>query len=123
MEPKTVEHLANVSILSQCFISLYQQYISHCPEERKTSAFYLTPVPLKKPRGSVWYANMPVGHNKFSKTVSRICKAAGITGYKMNHLLRVTTATCLFQSSVDEQLIMSRAGHQSLEGVHAYKSS
>ena len=53
-------------------------------------------------------------------TVSRICKAAGITGYKTNHSLRVTTATRLFQNGVDEQLIMACTGHRSL-GVRTYK--
>ena len=48
---------------------------------------------------------------------SQLCKAAGITGYKTNHSVIVTAATCLFHSGVDEQLIMSRTGHQSHEGV------
>ena len=39
----------------------------------------------------------------------------------MNHLLRVTAATRLFQQSVDEQLIMSRTGHRSIDGVRTYK--
>ena len=39
-----------------------------------------------------------LGHNTLSKTVGRLCREAGITGYKTNHSLRVTTATCLFQS-------------------------
>ena len=64
---------------------------------------------------------MPVGHNTLSKTVHRLCNMAGINGYKTNHSLRVTTATRLFQSGVDEQLIMARTGHRSLDGIRTYK--
>ena len=56
-----------------------------------------------------------------SQTVGRLCKQAGITGYKTNHSLRVTSATRLFQSGVDEQLIMSHTGHRSVDGVRSYK--
>ncbi len=54
-------------------------------------------------------------------TVSRLCKSAGIGGYKTNHSLRVTAATRLYQAGVDEQLIMKRTGHRSIEGVRVYK--
>ena len=50
-----------------------------------------------------------------------MCKAAGISGYKTNHSLRATTATRLYQAGVDEQLIMERTGHRSLDGVRSYK--
>ena len=89
------------------------------PPERKCDAFYLTP--LKKPNGNVWYTKTPVGHNTLGRTVSRLCKTSGIPGFKTNHSLRVTAATRLFHSGVDEQLIMSRTGHRSVEGVRAYK--
>ena len=42
-------------------------------------------------------------------------------GYKANCSLRVTTATRLFQVGVEDQLIMSRTGHKSQDGVHTYK--
>ena len=38
-----------------------------------------------------------------------------------NHSLRVTAATRLFQSGTDEQLIMDRTGHRSIDGIRAYK--
>ena len=85
------------------------------PKERKTDNFYLTP--LKKPRDDgVWYCITPIGHNLLSQTVKRLCQVAGISGFKTNHSLRVTSATRLFQSGLDEQLIMSRTGHRSVEG-------
>ena len=50
----------------------------------------------------------------------RICKNAGIPWHKTNHSLRATTATRLYQSGVDEQLV-ERTGHRSLDGVRSYK--
>ena len=50
-----------------------------------------------------------------------MCNAAGISGYKTNHSLRATTATRLYQAGVDEQLIMERTGHRSIDGVRSYK--
>ena len=76
---------------------------------------------LKQPRGSVWYTPTPVDHNALAKTVYCLCIAAGISGYKTNYSLRVTAATRLFNSGVEEQLIMSRTGHRSIEGVRTYK--
>ena len=51
------------------------------------------------------------------KTVHRICENAQIPGYRTDHSLRVTSATRLFQKGVDEQLIMCRTGHRSIDIV------
>ena len=56
-----------------------------------------------------------------SATVARMCKAAEIPGFRTNHSLRATTATRLYQAGVDEQLIMERTGHHSIDGVRNYK--
>lgn len=104
---------------SRCFVNLYKEYLSHCPSKRTTQALYLTPLKIRK--GTVWYSNVPIGHNTLSKTVHRLCKSANIKGFKTNHSLWVTTATRLFQSGIDEQLIMDRTGHRSLDGIRAYK--
>ena len=53
--------------------------------------------------------------------MTRLCAAAGIGGFKTNHSLRATAATRLYQSGVDEQLVMERTGHRSLEGMRTYK--
>jgi len=53
-----------------------------------------------------------------------MCKKAGISGFCTNHSLKATTATRLHQSGcVDEQQIMERTGHRSLEAVKSYKTS
>ena len=88
-EPKVVTH-HDLDNPSRCFVQLYKQYIQHCPDPLKQK-FYLTP--LKKSKDNIWFSVTPIGHNTLSKTVRRLCSAAGITGFKMNHSLQVTTAT------------------------------
>lgn len=107
------------SCKSRCFVMLFKKYVSLCPETTSSSAFYLQP--LSKPTATQWYSAKPLGHNTLSKAISKICKLAGMSGFKTNHSLRVTAATRLYQSGVDEQLIMEKTGHRSLEGVRSYK--
>ena len=68
-----------------------------------------------------WYSPRPIGHDTLSKTLPRLCKSAGIQGFKTNHSLRATAATRLYRSGIDEQLVMERTGHRSLDGVRNYK--
>ena len=59
---------------------------------------------------------MIVGFVRFSLDImlyNRWFKAAGITGHYTNQLLKVTSATRLFEAFVDEHLIMQRTGHSS----------
>ena len=119
VKPKVVRHHANTENPNRCFIRLFKLYTSLCPSDRPKDAFYLKP--LNKPTPTCWYSKQPLGHNKLAQTVGRLCKAAGIQGYKTNHSLRVATATRLYKSGVDEQLVMERTGHRSVEGVRTYK--
>ena len=48
--------------------------------------------------------------------IKLVCKEGEIQGQLTNHSLTATTATRLFKGKFDEQLIMSRTGHRSLEG-------
>ena len=63
----------------------------------------------------------PLGHTKLSQTVARLCSSAGIPGFKTNHSLRATTTSRLYHAGVDEQLVMERTGHRSVEGVRSCK--
>ena len=65
----------------------------------------------------IWFSKVPCGHNTLQKIVPELMKAAGISGYYTNHSLRASAATRLFESGVDGQLIMSRTGHSSREGL------
>ena len=93
---------------------------SLCPLERPKDAFYF--MPLAKPTPTCWYSCKPIGHNKLKGTVARLCTDAGIPGFRTNHhSLRATAATRLYNAGVDEQQVMERTGHRSLDGVRSYK--
>lgn len=118
-KPKVVLHHANNDNPDRCFVRLFKKYLSVRPSECPANAFYLNP--LKNARGANWFTTAPVGKNKLAKAVSNMCKACNIQGYKTNHSLRATAATRLYSSGIDEQLVMERTGHRSLEGVRSYK--
>ena len=96
------------------FVRLFKKYVSLCPSSAK--AFYVQP--LSKPSLTCWYSSNPLGHYTISK---RLCDSVGIEGFITNHSLRTTAATRLYESGVNEQLIMERTGYRSLEGVRSYK--
>ena len=76
---------------------------------------------MDKPTPTCWYSRKPIGHHKLEGTVARLCNEAGIPGFRTNHSLRATAATRLYNAGVDEQQVMERTGHQSLDGVRSYK--
>ena len=119
VKPKVVQHHANSTNPERCFVRLFQKYQQLTPTDRPSHAFYLQP--LHNPTEACWYSKKPLGYHTLSNTVAHLCKAAGISGYKTNHSLRATAATRLYESGVDEQLVMERTGHRSLDGVRSYK--
>ena len=81
---------------------------------------------LARPKEVVWYSKVPLGHNVLGKVISGVMKQAGLKDTTPIHQLfpslRVSLAsTRLFNAQADEQLIMSRTGHSSTDGVRAYK--
>ena len=117
VKQKVVEHHANVDNQDRCFVRIFEKYRSLCPSD--AISFYLQPA--RNPTATCWYSNNPLGHNSLSTTVTKLCKEAGITGFKTNHSLRATATSRLYHSGIDEQLVMERTGHRSLEGVRSYK--
>ena len=117
--PKVVTHHSNPHNPERCFVRLFKLYCKLCPHDAPADAFYLRPA--LKPTQTCWYSKFPLGHTTLANTVSRLCKLGGITGYKTNHSLRATAISRLYQSGIDEQLVMERTGHRSLEGVRSYK--
>ena len=61
-----------------------------------------------------WFYNSPVGVNKLQNVVKSVCEKAGLQGFYMNHSLRSTAATRMYQSNVSEQVIQEITGHRSL---------
>ena len=96
-------------------------YNSLCPSDRPDNVFYLAPLPY--PQEDCWFKKVPLGHCKLAGVVPRLMKNACIPGYFINHSLRATATTRLYDGQVDEASIMERTGHRSVEGVREYKRS
>ena len=96
-----------------CFVRLYKLYMNLRPADRPADSSYL--MPLQNPSDTCWYSSRPLGYHKLGTTVAHLYKSAGIPGYKTNHSLRVTAATRLYDSGIDEQLVMETTGHCSTE--------
>ena len=70
---------------------------------------------------SSWYYSIPIGRNKLSQMVPEMCKLANISGHKINHSLRATGATELYEAEVPEKIIQERTDHRSLECLRMYE--
>ena len=116
---KVVVQHENSENRSRCFVCLFKLYHSKYPQNRLPNTFYLKL--LKNPTEDCWFSSVPIGHTTLAGTIARLCQCAGIPGYKNQSFLMSTAATCLYQDGVDEQLIMEKTGHRSLEGVRSYK--
>ena len=53
--------------------------------------------------------------------MKKLCKKAGIPGYKTNHSLRATTATRAVDMGLPDKLVMERTGHRSVAALHSYQ--
>ena len=96
-ELKKVIQRESIENPDRYIVRVFKECDQRCPVTRPGDSFYLKP--LKDPKDEVWFSNTPSGHNSLDKMIGRICKIAGIKGYKTNHLLRVPLATRLFQST------------------------
>ena len=115
--PKTVVQYSNLENPKRCLVRLLV-YRQLCPTNCPDGVFYLQP--LLKPTHTCWYSVKLIGCHTLKNMVKDMCRRAGIEGYKTNHSLFAPTAR-LFHAGIDEQLIMERTGHKSLDGVRSYK--
>ena len=72
------------------------------------------------PLDGPWYDAVPVGSHKLGSMVKEICEDAGIAP-RMNHSLRATGATALFQADVPERIIQKTTGHRSLDSLRTFE--
>lgn len=77
---------------------------------------YRRPIGGTTPR----FSSQVVDANKLSKLVKTMCTEAGLSGNFSNHSRKTTCGTSLYNSGVDERLIMERTGHMS-DAVRKYK--
>lgn len=97
--PKIVLHHASAEHPERCFVHLYKRYCALYPDTPH-HAFYLQP--SQTPTSSCRYTNKPLGHTTLGKTISRLCKAAGIDGFHTNHIFFVPLqpSDCIRQVSM-----------------------
>ena len=114
--PKIAQHYGNQDNPERCFVCLFKLYNSLCPTNWPDNAFYFSP--LSNPKPTSWYSHAPLGHNKLRNAVPDMCKQAGTVS---PGTIQATAATRLYHAGVDEQMVMERTGHHSLEGVWTYK--
>ena len=97
-------------------IQTYFEALKRCGIQE--GAFYRRP--LQPIAGKIRYAKVPIGVNSISQLLPNAAAAAGLKGNFTGHSGKVSCATALFQSDVDEQLIKERTGHRS-DAVRIYK--
>ena len=110
----------NVINSDRYMVCLYEKYVSHRPNHlpKYSKDFYLHP--LAVPNGNIWYSCQARGRHNLDKVVKTMCAKAGFTGKCTNHSLRSSTATCMYEKGIDEQLICEKTGHRSV-AVRSYK--
>jgi hypothetical protein len=119
VEGKVVDAFQNTDNPGRCIVQIYRDYMSRRPTTSYCSpCLYLRP--LAKPTSKVWYSSQPLGVQKITSTVSRLCAQAEVGEYKTNHSLRATAASRIYQSGLDEQLVCETTGHRS-NCVRGYK--
>ena len=117
-----MKHYSNLENPSRCFVRLYKLYMSKLAPECSQCAFYFKPLQKWSTCTSgPWLSKQSLGHNTLSKMMAGMCERAGIDGFKTNHSLRAAAASQLYHNGVDEQLIMERTGHRSIEDIRSYK--
>ena len=104
---------------SRCFVRLFKLYLSKCPQIRPSNKFYLKP--LKNPTEDCWFSSFPIGHTTLAGTIARLCKCAGFLGIKPTIPYELLLQLACTRAGVDEQFIIAKIGHRSLEGVRSYK--
>ena len=87
-----------------CHVYILDNYISKVPQDAVVKDnFYLQPLStIPKCPNKSWFSCTPVPHNTLAKAVGEMCTEANISGHKMNHSLRATGCSRLFQAGVPE---------------------
>ena len=101
-----------------CPVRILNKYLGMLPKSRSCTALYLQP--KCKFTATCWYLNKPVDENTLCNVIKELCSKASLPGYYPNHSFRATSATRMYQSDIEEQVIQEVTGHRSLS-VRSYK--
>ena len=111
-KPREVRHVCCTENENHypCVFECFQKYFSMVEKTAKeVGALYLK----HNPNTQVFsFHKAPLGINTLNNILPDLCVAAGFER-KTSHSLRITTASRLFQNSVQEKLIRQRTGHRS----------
>lgn len=114
IEAKSIRHYSSTSDDRSSY-NIYKTY-TELTESSGNGPFYRRPIGGTTPR----FSSQVVGGNKLSTLVKTMCTEADLSGNFSNHSGKRTCATSLYNSGVDEQLIVERTGHRS-DAVRKYK--
>ncbi len=106
--------------VDRCAVRLFEKYVGLLLRESKTNALYKKEICERHQSPKQWYIDKPIGINGLRNIIKNMCAKVGLTGRFMNHSLRVSAATRLYQCGHDEQMIKLFTGHKS-DSVHYYK--
>ncbi|KAK3107750.1 hypothetical protein FSP39_021374 [Pinctada imbricata] len=101
----------------RCIADYFSLYLDSLGNE---GSFYRRPLPGSS-ESPIRYGNQVVCINKLKVFMKTICSLGGLKGNFTNHSGKRTCATQWYTSGIEEQEIMSRAGHRSIVGVRKYK--
>ena len=101
-----VEHHAIEEKGERSVVHVFKKYMTKRDKNSRCDVLYLKPKKSVNAEDNVWYNKTAVGHNTLSSVVKKLCKKAGIPGYKNNHSLRATTATRAVDMGLPDKLVM-----------------
>ena len=122
-KPREVRHVCCTNDSTNHYPCLFECYTKYFAMVEKSAneidALYLKPNPNPKVFS---FHKAPLGINTLNRILPDLCAACGLER-KTSHSLRITTASRLFNNSVDEKLIRERTGHRSNALFHYEKNS
>ncbi|ESO99829.1 hypothetical protein LOTGIDRAFT_173487 [Lottia gigantea] len=96
----------------RCLYTVFKTYL----DAIESGMFYRKPL-----QNGIRYGKQPVGINKLGNFMKEMCQQAGLVGNYTNHSGKKICATEMYRNGQDEQSIMERTGHRSVEACRVYK--
>ncbi|XP_055956187.1 zinc finger MYM-type protein 2-like [Patella vulgata] len=112
LKNKDIKHYCTNYGGQRCLYTVFKTYL----DAIESGIFYRKPL-----QNGIRYGKQPVGINKLGNFMKEMCQQAGLVGYYTNHSGKKTCATEMYRNGQDEQSIMERTGHRSVEACRVYK--
>ena len=119
MQPKVIKHVFNDRALFDIYRNYIEMLRGNPPDNSEDGGpFYRRAFDTNNQKS---FGKQCLGVNKLSQLMKCMCEEAGIKGNFTNHSGKRTCATQLYQCGIEEQEIMNRTGHRSVNSVRKYK--